>query len=550
MTETDDHGDLKIQALTVFLLKPTIKKFEQALDPDLKPTLIPLKGGLGFDGVAYWVKGSSNPPRWKDFLLEGTDDTLDGLENRHQSVLVMVRTGRPARTFAFVFGYARSFLKPTSYVTDFGLKVVMNVVDPDKLRCVDSAILEEIPVQTRRQASRVSAMELFEVNKDSDMLRSLVGTPMETLPDGKKPRLGKVIAGGSTLALRLGVAFGELGDLCKDLLNFYQRDDYQKHGFDWVDHLRPVKDKDLIDKLDAALLGAIRAKDTSHVYLAPPEIIDWEDFDGIRFGAAKKGSPVEFDIEELYRHRDDPAGWDLEDLRKKGLSIVGRAGEKEDKRFSLYRCLVFDHTLGTERYVLTNGAWYNIEADFASKVTAFVGGLPESSVSLDNFEKALDKSEGDYSTRVCRGNPDFALMDRKTVKPTNARTPVEVCDIFTRAMQFIHIKPFKASSTLSHLFSQGAVSADLFQVDQGYRAEAKKKVAITNKSLAGLIPTRSGQIDMASFEIVYAIIWKRHAGSGPWQTALPFFAQLNLMQTAQRMKLKSFNVTLKLIETA
>ncbi|MDP2874958.1 MAG: TIGR04141 family sporadically distributed protein [Holophaga sp.] len=550
MTETDDRGDLKIQALTVFLLKPTIKKFEQALDPDLKPTLITLKGGLGFNGVAYWVKGSNNPPRWKDFLLEGTDDTLDGLENRHQSVLVMIRTGRPARTFAFVFGYARSFLKPTSYVTDFGLKVVMNVVDPDKLRCVDSAILEEIPVQTRRQASRVSAMELFEVDKDSDMLRSLVGTPMETLPDGKKPRLGKVIAGSSNLALRLGIAFDELGDLCKDLLDFYQRDDYKRHGFDWVDHLRPVKDKDLIEKLDMALLGAIQAKDTSHVYLAPPEIIDWEDFDGIRFGAAKKATPVEFDIEELYQQRDDPTAWGLDDLRKKGLSIVSRTGGLDDKRFSLYRCLLFDHTLGTERYVLTNGAWYNIETSFAAKVTAFVGSLPVSGVTLADFDKAIDKSEGDYSTRICRGNPDFALMDRKNVKPTNARTPVEVCDIFTRALQFIHIKPFKASSTLSHLFSQGAVSADLFQVDQGYRAEAKKKVAMTNKSLAGLIPTRSGQIDMAPFEIVYAIIWKSHAGSGPWQTALPFFAQLNLMQTAQRMRLKSFNVTLKLIEIA
>lgn len=550
MADTDDRGDLKIQALTVFLLKPTIRKFEQALDPDLKPTLITLKSGLSFKGVAYWVKGSSNPPRWKEFLLGGTDDTLAGLENRHQSVLVMVRAGRPSRIFAFVFGYARSFLKPTSYVTDFGLKVVMNVVDPDKLRCVDSAILEEIPVQTRRQASRVSAMELFEVDKDSDMLRSLVGTPMETLPDGKQPRLGKVIAGGSTLALRLGIAFDELGDLCKDLLNFYHRDDYLKHGFDWVDHLKPVKDKDLIEKLDTALLEAIRAKDTSHVYLAPPEIIDWEDFDGIRIGAAKKVAPVEFDIEELYRHRDDPADWNLEDLRKKGLSIVGRAGGKDDKRFSLYRCLVFDYTLGTERYVLTNGGWYNIEADFAAKVTAFVGGLPESSVTLAKFDKAIDKSEGDYSARVCKGNSDFALMDRKTVKPTNARTPVEVCDVFTRAMQFIHIKPFKASSTLSHLFSQGAVSADLFQVDQGYRAEAKKKVALANKSLAGLIPTRIGQIDMAPFEIVYAIIWKNHAGAGPWQTALPFFAQLNLMQTAQRMKLKSFNVTLKLIEIA
>jgi uncharacterized protein (TIGR04141 family) len=225
-----DREDQKIRPLTVYLLKESINNFDQALDLEARPERIPLREGLDFTGMVYWERGTDNPPRWKEFLLEGTDHPLTGLENRHQSVLVLIRPNGLTRIFAFVFGYARALLKPTCFEIDFGLKVVMNVVDPDKLRCLDSAILEEIPVQTRRQASRVSAMELFEVDKDSDMLRSLVGTPMKALVDGKNPGLGKVIAGSSTLTLRLGVPFSDLGALAKDLYDFYRRDDYQKHG--------------------------------------------------------------------------------------------------------------------------------------------------------------------------------------------------------------------------------------------------------------------------------------------------------------------------------
>jgi uncharacterized protein (TIGR04141 family) len=318
--------------------------------------------------------------------------------------------------------------------------------------------------------------------------------------------------------------------------------------FDWVDHLRPVKDKDLCGVLDLALLGAIQAQDADHVYLAPPEIIDWEDYDGIRFGTAKKTEPAEFEIESFYAYMKDPMDWDLERLRKAGLSLVRRAEGVDDRRFTLYRCLIFDHAHGNERYVLTNGGWYNIEADFAAKVTGFVADLQEATLDLPQYDPAIDTRESEYTARACANNQAFALMDQKNVKPTNARTLVEVCDIFTEAGQFVHIKPFKASSTLSHLFSQGAVSAELFQCDPGYRSQARKKVISTRRPLGTLIPSKSGIITVAPFEVVFAVIWKDHAEKGPWQTALPFFAQLNLMQVAQRLQMKNFRVSMKLIK--
>lgn len=550
MPDSVDREALKIRPLTVYLLKESIQEFHEALDSDVRPEQIPLREGLPFTGMMFWERGVDNPPKWKSFLLEGTDDQLKGLQNRHQSVLVLVRPKGLSRIFAFVFGYARSLLKPTSYETDFGLKVVMNVVDPDKLRSMDSAILEEIPVQTRKQASRVSAMELFEIDKDSDMLRALVGTPMEILADGSRPQLGQVIAGSATLALRIPILFEELGDLGKELIQHYEREDYREHGFEWVDHLQPVKDKELVGELDCALLAALKSQDTGRTFLAPPEIIEWENFAGIRFGTAKKPMPAEFEIEELYLYMRDPVDWDIEKIKSTRVSLVRRDGGPDDRRFTIYRCLLFDHSTDQGKFVLTNGSWFSVEPDFSAKVAAYVAALPEALVELPDYNGSIDQSEGDYSTRVCISSDEFALMDKKLVKPTGGRTWVEVCDIFTKAKQFVHIKPFKASSTLSHLFSQGSVSSELFQIDPGFRREARNKVRSTKPALHTLIPAGTGQADVRGFEVVYAIIWKNRVDGEPWQTALPFFAQLNLMQTAQRLRMRGFNVAVRLIVRA
>jgi uncharacterized protein (TIGR04141 family) len=549
MKKRDGHEDAKIRPLTVYLLKTSIKEFKDAIDPESLPRLntIKLKKGLGFTGVMYWERGLTTPPLWKDFLLEGTDDPLNNLDNLHQSVLVMLKPKKKKRIIAIVFGYARALLKPSCYELDFGLKVVMNVVDPDKLRCLDASNFEEIPVLTKKQASRVSALEMFDVDQESDMLQSLVGTPKEKLADGKEPLLGKVIAGSSALSLRVGIYFKGLGDLSAELLDYYARDDYKTHGFEWVDHLKSVKDKDLIATLDDALLAALKAKDTDHVSMAPPEIIEWEDYEGIRIGSSQKATPFEFAIEDFYSQVKNIYKWDVDRLTSIPINLVQRTEAKAGKRFPLYRCLIFEHLLGAVRYVFTGGGWFNIDQDFTKKVTKFISSLHEANLVMPDYDGSVDKSEGDYTIRTCRANKDFALMDKKLVLPTNARTRVEVCDIFTKARQLVHIKPYKGSSTLSHLFSQGAVSADLFQLDGGFRDQTRKEIESTNKGLANLIPTGSGQVDITSFEVVFAIIKKRTASKTAWQTSLPFFAQLNLMQVAQRLQVKSYKVAVKLI---
>ena len=547
MAKHKKAGEPNIRPLTVYLLKDSVKSFADALDDPKAVEEIALKRGLDFAGAMFRGKQEAAPPNWKAFLCEGTDDPLANLENQHQSVLLLVRPRRPRRILAFVFGYARALLKPSSYETDFGLKVVMNVVDPDKLRCLDASTLEEIPVQTKKQASRVSALEMFEVDPDSDMLRALTGTPKEQLEDGTKPRLGKVVSGSAALAVRPNLRFDELGDLSRELLALYARDDYKKHGFEWVDHLRQVRDKDLVEQLDGILLKALQKKDVDKVTLAPPEVLDWERFGHLHFSCAGDQQFDDFRVEDFYAVMGDAASWTVHRLRRTTVVTTDAAAGKEMAKHPLHRSLVFDTTWKRERYLLTNGLWFCLDGAFAKTVETFLAKLPEASISLAPFQKAKHKTEGGYTTAVCRGAKDFAHMDRKLVRPTNGRTDIEVCDIFTSARQFVHIKPYKGSSTLSHLFAQGAVSADLFQGDSGFRDAARKQIARSSAKLAKLVPTAPGVAKVANFEVVFAVIKKKPKAGTKWQHTLPFFAQLHLMQSAKQIQ-RSYRVAIKLIE--
>lgn len=53
---------------------------------------------------------------------------------------------------------------------------------------------------------------------------------------------------------------------------------------------------------------------------------------------------------------------------------------------------------------------------------------------------------------------------------------IEVCDFLTMDKKFIHIKPWKSSSTLSHLFSQGKIVGTQTLQEKEYREKLQRRL--------------------------------------------------------------------------
>src|SRR5207247_8359718 len=98
-------------------------------------------------------------PAWLPFLQPLLTTGAPPLHTTSLSAVLFVNTWR--RCFAVAFGYGRTMLDPRFCEPNFGLRVVLNSVDPDSLRSIDAKTLEDLTVYTRRQLSRGSSITTF-----------------------------------------------------------------------------------------------------------------------------------------------------------------------------------------------------------------------------------------------------------------------------------------------------------------------------------------------------------------------------------------------------
>jgi uncharacterized protein (TIGR04141 family) len=509
--------------MTVFLLKTKTGQFEDGLEEAHRLERHDLKEAVPFEGAIFIAPQRMSPPPWMDFLKDGAKEELRALFNASTKAVLFVRTAR--RVFAFTFGYGRTLLASERIQRSFGLRVVLNTVDEKSLLNVDSTMVQELTVHTRRQASRGSGLAQFSVDKEEDILGSVAGAPRD-------PYLGSIIHGADALRCRPRLKFVELGDLCRRLLRAYRGEDYKARGFEFVDHVRTVRDPGVRETLDADLVAAMLARDLDAMHMAPPEILDWATTDGFSFVKTADPEPdlmLESFFEQI--HREDDLSPDR--LRRQRVFQHLQAAAEPVKRWPVYRTIVADREHDGRRYVLSGGEWYEIDADFAEGIRRQVVAIRKSGLGLPDARPG--EAEKEYNRRAAERRGLYCV-DRKC--PRVAGDAIELCDVYSSSgRQFVHVKRWTRSATLSHLFAQGLTSAEALVSDAKFRESARRLLGEQAKSLRSHIP--AGEPDRSKYRIVYAVI--RGGGRGR-MGVLPFFSQLRLVRSAQSLRRLGFEV--------
>lgn len=517
-----------VQALTVFLLKRGTATFEDALEEPQRLMRYPLKRSLPFRGALFIAPQRTTPPRWLTFVEEGTLSDLQDLYNASTSAVLFVRAAR--RLLAFTFGYGRSLLSPERIDRSFGLRVVLNTVDEQGLRSVDTKTVQELTVHTRRQTSQTSRLAEFGVDKEEDLLGSVAGVP-------RNPTLARMVSGADALHFRARVAFEGLGDKCRTIMAAYRADDYKEKGFEFVDYVRTVGDPTVIESLDTDLVTGLASRDLDAIHMAPPEIIDWTTTEGFSF--TKSADPeADLTFESFFAQIRRADELSVERLKRQRVYVHWGQAAEATPAWPVYRVLVAERRQQNRRYVLSGGNWYEIDTDFAALVESRVRRIRSGGLRLP--EARPGEKEEQYNRRASTRRGIYCV-DRKC--PRIDGDPVELCDLYSSNRQFIHVKRWKASSTLSHLFAQGRTSAEAFLSDERFRQEARKHLRRRASSLAKHIP--AGRPDPSRYQVVFAII---KGGGRGWKRTLPFFSQLQLARTAEAVRRLGFDVCLEQIK--
>lgn len=115
-------------------------------------------------------------PKWAKFL-DLTEAEKTKLNNSTAYGLVFVQAS--SRWFAVSFGLGHVKLDPDAFEQDFGLRVVLNTVDPDKLRSADIRTPDENTTSRRTQTARRSDQTAFSIDIERDIVRGLAGEPKD-----------------------------------------------------------------------------------------------------------------------------------------------------------------------------------------------------------------------------------------------------------------------------------------------------------------------------------------------------------------------------------
>ena len=481
---------------------------------------------------SFIVRGAnhSGAPKWVEFLELSTEQS-DGLRNVSAYALILLKV--EGRWFAISFGSGFQKLEPSSVEHDFGLRVVINAVDENKLRSADVQTPDENSTTTRTQASHQSSQEIFEIDHERDLVRGLAGTPRDDT-------FASRVSGSDALTLSRKTGVSDLPTICREVFGMYNRTEYTKN-FAWIDDIRHERDPAILESLEAALLEAMNSAlvgdRPEELHLAWPVIYDPNIAGFVRYTGFR--SQQVFDDLDIRNYFDELRGkgvasLTVDDLSHHRVEQTDDDGVLAGETFTLHDCLVFESDFGEEKYVLSSGRWYRINPSLARQVAEFFDHVPRYTMPGTD-----DENETDYIKRLkIEKASEWICFDGEKITPTDATSPIEACDFFEMPGKFIHIKNQAVSSKLSHLFNQGLVSARTFKTDGGFRDRVKEKAIELTAGRLGTTMLGSGdEVTASEFTVAYTVLREKPTRGDP---VLPFFSLVTFRHVAKALDLMGF----------
>lgn len=511
----------KTRSFSIYLLKETFNaanalKEETKLEAGVDAT------GLPEGATLYVLDNQPYTPWWAEFF--GIQKPLSQVSKG--AIIFLQASGR---SFALCFGHVSHYLKDASYEYDFGLRVTLNCVDPDKLRSTD--ILE--PSGAKRQRTQLPTagdLTFFDVDSDSTILKSLTGKVKDAHKD-----VFKNATGSSNIRISSEVDAAGLIGLCEKLFALYQEETF-KTAFPDIQNISPVRDPSVITQLNANLIGAFKAKDEA-LALTVPDLVDFGDGLWGSFAGARAGKVYDdIFLDRYYEYLDD-AGVDINTvdvntLKRHELLLTNDDGSIVRDRHSIFKSLVFDTTLdgAAESYHLCEGNWYLVDGGYVTRLKTFLDPFCQDT-TLPDFKH---DDEGDYNRAATAAAVGRVCLDTKNISPPGQKQ-VEPCDIYevVNDLAVLHcVKISTLSAQLSHLFNQGTNSVNLMRSDPAALENMKALVGhgLTDAEKQALVAPLAND----KFRVVFGIV--THKDKAQKSDNLPLFSRISLMRCMKELK--------------
>jgi len=424
--------------------------------------------------------------------------------------------------FCLPFGQGRYLLDLDRVEERFGLKVCLNTIDEKAIRSIDKRSFDALLTQSRVQTSKAAPIADFGLDIEQDLLRAATGTPVDT-------SLGDRMSGLDSLSVSARTTPSELKSLLPKYLRAYRSTKYRAK-YRWVDQIEEIRASGDIARLNGKLVTAFENPGEHRLWMALPEVVDWTRVQGFRH-SHRRNAPLHYDAHLNEWIEDAAANTDItvELLARKrvyasdvnGLDVVA---------WPVYKCLYCEIEEGQSTYLLSAGKWYLVKDDLVEQVNESFKTIPRRPKSLPIY---AHESEQAYNADVAKQCPgEFSCHDRRLITVPGSGSPIEICDLYSRQGELIHVKRYGASSVLSHHFAQALISAEALSLDRSARDAFARQ-------LKAPFQFDAQQFRAQEHAIVLGVVSDQEG-----ELALPFFSRLNLRHSERRLRAMGFRVEL------
>ncbi|MFF3894461.1 TIGR04141 family sporadically distributed protein [Streptomyces sp. NPDC001812] len=543
-TQTSKRTLYRLRGIT-----PTVEAMFDALDAEqLERVHADFDVPESFDVPAVLVTGSFEQPvaSWCDEVFRTTGLEVALPVKRSAGLLMLAVDGE-----VYAIGYDQGFRLVPDRLKDhrFGLSFAARRVDPGRIR----DLVSHTPGGGRTDITLIpggASVWSLGIVEHAQIVRRL-GGHLDGIPltiSRDNPAKISSAEGGAGLRLRLGV---EGADLIADIRAIARvlREEKPSPELEFVEHVVPVGDPVLLTRLEADLDDLLGQEPDGRIGVAVPAD-HWDDYEAARAFRARIASDEagrstdDFDLEYvLCRARLQRAGSRVTALGEGTVTLYRHSrADRADEIWtsSALRWIEAEVFLGSRRFFLMDGHWYEIDQEYLKTIRSHVERLITASPSVDLPPWVLGEKERAYNESVPDQRPGYVCFDRDNVRTALHRgNGVEICDLLSPDDVLVMVKRAKGSDALSHLFSQALVAVQTLRNSPEGRARFAEKVAAARKGNGppeGFRPSK----------VVFAILLKD--GTGLTADTLFPFSQVTLVQTART--LESWGVQVEVVGIA
>lgn len=431
--------------------------------------------------------------------------------------------------FVISFGQGRHLIAKEHLTLDFGLKIVLNSVEPTQIRSLDKASNGQKPLNSRNQGVNESNVLELLFDPEQDIANSITGTSKGSFFKGS------MISGRDTFSINTDTRLTNIHILLTEIYTQYKSEAY-KRDFAFIDDIKRIRDPDHVIELDNEIAFMLDNNlNLENCWLTTPSVIDWDFVSGFAFSTKQRSAShptlkLGTLIEQI---RESNTAITVESLRQQNILALD-ANFDRIHTWKAYKCLYAEVKTDSGFYLLRNGCWFRIEDNFVERVNESIAKIPLYEIALPDYDH---KDEGDYNESLAGTLDNSFCMDANNIMHGGGKSRIEFCDVVINETDFMHMKRGTNSSSLSHLFSQGVVSAESFKTDQNFRS--KLLISLPESANQDVYAIRPKE---EQFRIVYAIVSGK---DGALQ--LPFFSRVTLKNAVKKLESMGFRVALSKI---